>query len=664
MDSINGIPFRWDAVEDNALLGGLLSNGTGQLGSLQGVAVNSGAGSLFEDSPFGEDWDIVQVVPDSGISESLFDQYPDPQKPSEDKIIYNTFFDTDGVQLIEAYKKDILYRKTGSFADKERDINIYYEDESKSNEFGGICFVRFNEAAKNYFAKYSNTAGWFADEVVEQHAAGKGGTKAPVSLNAEKIKAAIAFELDYGGGGIDIFRKIALRLLHKLAENIREMKYTEKNWNFDRKDYDPIIGSEILRGIVNKWKSFEEKAYSFIKKCYNTAEWCRNYIPYTGDFLAEIIYGIIDFITSILESIDKFFQYIDAFNKFVAVINAFICGVINEAIEVAAGLMDLLALLVTLTDKSEHQLLEESFENMLDAIKKDPEKILDKLQKAWDDTKERYSDDKNRYAKAYNAGEDLVDVILFVGLIVGVVRFIKNIPKLLKNLKKWITEKGKRLVKAPVNTITKEIVELSKKIAESVKNKIAVQNSSNLDELYKAAKAANKELEKITKKFAAETGGEPGIRSKSIEDGLKAKERAIEKVDGEYKGKAEYLLDIAGSKVVYETTADLYRSLEKFANKFEIVRFKDRIIKPLENGYRDILMNIKMKNGHIVEFRLHLKAMDEAAQAGHDLYKQRRTLEILAKKRDLTKDEAKKMYFFIKKESELYLNAWEKIINN
>jgi hypothetical protein len=42
MDSINGIPLRWDAVEDNALLGGLLSNGTGQLGSVQGVAVNSG----------------------------------------------------------------------------------------------------------------------------------------------------------------------------------------------------------------------------------------------------------------------------------------------------------------------------------------------------------------------------------------------------------------------------------------------------------------------------------------------------------------------------------------------------------------------------------------------------------------------------------------------
>jgi hypothetical protein len=57
MDYINGIPLRWDAVEDNSLLGGLLSNGTEQLGSLQGVAVNSGAGSLFKDSPFGEDWD-------------------------------------------------------------------------------------------------------------------------------------------------------------------------------------------------------------------------------------------------------------------------------------------------------------------------------------------------------------------------------------------------------------------------------------------------------------------------------------------------------------------------------------------------------------------------------------------------------------------------------
>jgi hypothetical protein len=57
MDYINGIPLRWDAVEDNALLGGLLTNGVGQLGNLQGIAVNSGGDSLFKDSPFGEDWD-------------------------------------------------------------------------------------------------------------------------------------------------------------------------------------------------------------------------------------------------------------------------------------------------------------------------------------------------------------------------------------------------------------------------------------------------------------------------------------------------------------------------------------------------------------------------------------------------------------------------------
>ena len=60
--------------------------------------------------------------------------------------------------------------------------------------------------------------------------------------------------------------------------------------------------------------------------------------------------------------------------------------------------------------------------------------------------RDRLSADKSRYEKAYNAGEDFVDIILFVEVLVGAVRLLRNIPKLLKNMEKWITEKGKRLL--------------------------------------------------------------------------------------------------------------------------------------------------------------------------------------------------------------------------
>jgi hypothetical protein len=60
MDTIHGIPLRWDAVRGNALLGGLLSNTATQVGNIQDIAATSGSGSLFEDSPFGEGWDKKQ----------------------------------------------------------------------------------------------------------------------------------------------------------------------------------------------------------------------------------------------------------------------------------------------------------------------------------------------------------------------------------------------------------------------------------------------------------------------------------------------------------------------------------------------------------------------------------------------------------------------------
>jgi ATP/maltotriose-dependent transcriptional regulator MalT len=41
-------------------------------------------------------------------------------------------------------------------------------------------------------------------------------------------------------------------------------------------------------------------------------------------------------------------------------------------------------------------------------------------------------------------------------------------------------------------------------------------------------------------------------------------------------------------------------------------------------------MNLRMSNGHIVEFRLHLKEIDEVAEGvGHDLYEQVRTIEAI-----------------------------------
>ena len=204
--------------------------------------------------------------------------------------------------------------------------------------------------------------------------------------------------------------------------------------------------------------------------------------------------------------------------------------------------------------------------------------------------------------------------------------------------------------------------QVSGKISQQLKDAASTQNTDNLNKLYESAQKTNKELENMTEDFAKETGGKPGIRPKEINGGLKSRERAIEKINSDYNGDASKLVDIAGSKVVYENLDDLYAALEKFSQKYEIVKFKDRIQNPTPTGYRDILMNVRMKNGHIVEFRLHLKAMDEAADKSHKIYQEQRSLEAVAKTRNLSDAEKIRIRFLKNEQIKLHNEAWQKIL--
>ena len=113
---------------------------------------------------------------------------------------------------------------------------------------------------------------------------------------------------------------------------------------------------------------------------------------------------------------------------------------------------------------------------------------------------------------------------------------------------------------------------LSKDILNRVPKEKALQLSKNLDKLYNEAEIANKELIEKTNKFAKKTKGDPGFR-----EGLKSKERALEKINADYAGDASRLLDIAGSKVVYNTLDELYNALKILNEEYEILVFKDRI---------------------------------------------------------------------------------------
>ncbi|NJP35873.1 hypothetical protein HCJ94_28950, partial [Micromonospora sp. HSS6-12] len=110
--------------------------------------------------------------------------------------------------------------------------------------------------------------------------------------------------------------------------------------------------------------------------------------------------------------------------------------------------------------------------------------------------------------------------------------------------------------------------------------------------------------------------------------------RAEDKVR-KYGGDVSRLTDLAAAKVVFAKLSDLYRAVRLVTEDpdVEIVEVEDRFAKPQASGYRDIQMMLRMSNGHIAEFRLHLAALDVVDGWEHSLYEVRRDLESIARER-------------------------------
>ena len=86
-------------------------------------------------------------------------------------------------------------------------------------------------------------------------------------------------------------------------------------------------------------------------------------------------------------------------------------------------------------------------------------------------------------------------------------------------------------------------------------------------------------------------------------------------------GDASKLLDLAAAKVEFRTsTISTPRSAASGAPpRCVVVSCEDRFVTPMSSGYRDVQMVLRMRNGHLAEFRLHLAALDAVAEWEHVL---------------------------------------------
>ncbi len=199
--------------------------------------------------------------------------------------------------------------------------------------------------------------------------------------------------------------------------------------------------------------------------------------------------------------------------------------------------------------------------------------------------------------------------------------------------------------------------EVSQGIAKRIGKLSPAQTSGDLDQLFKQAKVADVELKALTDDIAKSTNGKA-----VYPPGLKTKARAIEKINADYGGDASKLLDISRSSISFDSADDLYKALDKIDKRAEIVRIKDRFVKPAPGGYRDILVNIKQPNGHITELQLHAKQiLDVKGGTGHKLYEQIREIngKAILENRPLSASELKLQNSLIKESEALYDNAFK-----
>lgn len=661
MKYINGIPLREDTEADRKMMSsltGLLGSGSTAFTAGQTNTNNSGA---FADSPFGENWDAPLILDgDNPAPEQN-------QQPADNYWLYRLTTDTDGVALIEQYKKNAPFEEySGKRGDGIVDTMIFYEKDSDYNYFGSICFVRMNKAIRRYISERSTnrSPAWLAEGVVSCNK-GKAADADYVPIDKDLLEAAIEYELNKnslikkGAGAVE---KYIADQLHSFAEDLRSQKYAEVRYNPALKDYDPIVRNlSSLTETKAELEAYTEKQGKRIRNFWNFVKRWSDAISINllkiAAFITDLWSAVLDLLSFIASALDKIDIAAEA-------INAFICGAINQLFDTAATFTDLIAALPYITDKEKRLLAEEGLENAIDKFLSEGVNLKERLRRFWDALAVRYDSKKPSWLIAYQLGEDAVEVILWIDLVKGIIDIIRSLPKMFNSFKNWAEGVMQKAIKPEDVVLLEDPIALSKRIAALLKDKTVLQSTDKLDELYETAKIANEELRAATEKFAKETNGKAGLRPEEINGGLKDKARALEKITADYEGNAAKLLDIAGSKVVYETIEDLYKGLQKFVKEFDILKFKDRILNPLSNGYRDILINIKMNNGHIVEFRLHLKVMDEAAAIEHDSYKVIRSIEAKAEGRKLTIEEFNKIQNLNTKSKKLYDEAWKKIIDN
>ena len=104
----------------------------------------------------------------------------------------------------------------------------------------------------------------------------------------------------------------------------------------------------------------------------------------------------------------------------------------------------------------------------------------------------------------------------------------------------------------------------------------------------------------------------------------KTRSRAIEKIEKDYNGNPRKLVDVVRASAIFTTFVQLALFVEVLLGEgcaLLVVRAKDRFNYPLDSGYRDMLLNVKLEGSeHVGELQLHLQSIIDIKEAAHRTY--------------------------------------------
>ncbi len=401
---------------------------------------------------------------------------------------YEVIHDYNGSKLIKEFREENLKLKNSKGTDDEDiDFIVYAEKDDFTISLGRVLLIKMSDAMVKYYYQYKGTEDltkFWAKYVYDQQKSNntfhfKEDEIAKAFLDSIKLQTSLIS---------DITVLDAENYLKRITENIST--FLHEDLKFSREQWDPTLKSDKYL-----FAKPEQAANYFVNKC-------NDLIKELNDLKAKLkliesfnivgfevktplIEDLIKAIDNKIKSIQKFKAWIIENKNDLKLKIPYICGIWNGMVEFVAGIVDivLLALNIIISELLEDEInletlqIRESIEEILEAILKDPMKIIDEAISSIKQYKySRYDDPQlNQYQLQYNEGED---TILAIDIIVTIITIIKGIAKLTKQLPKftkWIDEilarngKGARKIKNAFILLRKVVY------GESDLSKIAIQ---------------------------------------------------------------------------------------------------------------------------------------------------------------------------------------------